>query len=202
MIHSVSIDFNRSLEKNISDEKKILIELMGKATIDSALLEMKEQEQGISPYNAIRKIDGLCFDWNEDFLLKIIVALATDSLESFTANELQIWNNFVSFQERHSMSANSIDIKGTAIGTNGTYIVAKDPEDRDGQRISSQGWIETIVTKELAHMPEGGVEKAYIWKSLDRILVDLVNCKEPSKCIENTIFGRVYDCVLKKPIKI
>lgn len=51
------------------------------------------------PYSFIDTIDGQCILWNQDFIDKLIVSMATGSLQDLSDIEKQVWYAFVEFQD-------------------------------------------------------------------------------------------------------
>lgn len=130
------------------------------------------------PYYYLDTIDGQCLVWDEDFINKILVVMATGSLEDLSAIEKQVWYQFVEFQDAMSHSADS-----SVFGAIGCTV----PNEL-GQSfvVTNSG-----VTSTLCQAPESSIQKERQSKSLDDYLMSLLNCETPNEC--GIIEGDVTD---------
>lgn len=130
------------------------------------------------PYYFLDTIDGQCIIWDEDFINKLLVAMATGSLGDLSEIEKQVWYNFVEFQDAKTHSAPT-----TYIGAIGCTI----PDESGNSYIVTAGG----VTTELCLPPEASVPKERQSKSLDDYLIALLTCGVPNEC--GLISGDVTD---------
>ncbi len=130
------------------------------------------------PYFFLDTIDGKCIQWDIDFINKVLEAMSTGSLGSFSDIEKQVWYSFVEFQDAmsHSASDDYVGAIGCTIpdGLGDSYIVT-----------------ELGITSTLCQEPVVSVQKERQSKSLDDYLMDLYNCDTPNDC--GVIVGDVTD---------
>ena len=121
------------------------------------------------PFNYIDTIEGKCLLWDEDFINKVLVAMATGSLTNFSDIEKQVWFAFVEFEDGKSNSA-----PDTYIGAIGCTV----PDSNGNSYIVT----DSGVTTDLCEKPLSVVQKERQSKSLDEYLMDLYNCAIPNDC--------------------
>ena len=186
--------------KNIQE----LIDDRGDETLDASLIELRRDYDAGVPYVAIPKINGICFAWTPQFINGILIAMATDALKQFTTEEQKAWYQFVAFQDFHSTSTNDVDEKGISVGATNpdqygnSYVVMSDANDNEGRMISPEGWRKTIISDNRALTPEGGIMKEVTWASLDRLLMDLLNCRYTENCDPSWDYTSVNQCTAFK----
>lgn len=130
------------------------------------------------PFTILDTISGQCILWDEAFIDKLLVAMATGSLANLSDIEKQVWYQFVEFQDAMSHSATTSNI-----GAIGCTI-----PDELGQSfvVTTNG-----ITSELCQEPAQSVSKERQSKSLDDYFMDLLNCNTPNDC--GIISGIVTD---------
>jgi len=177
-----------------------IINQRGIRTIDGSVLEFKAIFKSGDPYVPIPKLGGLCYKWSDQFIQNCLIAMATDSLGHFPPDELLAWRNFVEFQDRHSHSSQTSDAYGSAIGASrqlfGGYsmVVVQDLYDYEEASKSPEGWRKTKITTQRAMQPEFGVLRETAWKSLDKLFMDILNCKPVDDCVEELSYEDIYPC--------
>ena len=67
-----------------------------KVEIDDSIDDLKIVHTHERPYTSEEMAGGDLYMFTDEFIQKVIVALSTDSLEDFTADELELWSKFVS----------------------------------------------------------------------------------------------------------
>ena len=173
----------------ISESDKLLIVdilEVDPRSIDGAVKELQSTYQQRLPYTTIPTLRGNCFKWSDTFIFSIQLAMSTDALVQFTPEEADAWWTFVRFQDLHSTSASTANVRGKAIGCtipddyNNSYVVEKSGE----------------VSTELCERPSFGVINEQAWKSLDSALMALYNCEEIDDCNKVKELQDVAPCVL------
>ncbi len=177
--------------QSISDEDATLIEERGIMTIDAAMIEFISLYPKTEPYETIPTLTGPCYAWSTEFIDKCLLAMSVDRTIQFSSDEQEAWNFFVNFENYHSHSARLNDANGTAIGCtnpdnmNKSYVVAGNylPNDGlDGRPL------------ELCQPPGYEVESEQIWKSLDKVFMDLYNCNEIDNCNRDDTYEDISPC--------
>jgi len=163
-----------------------VIEFADRESIDDAYAEFGYVYQERLPYVLIPTLNGNCYRWNEIFIFGVRMAMSTDKLIQFTTDELEAWWNFVNFQNYHTHSALTTDCNGFSVGCtipdeyNKSYSVCKD------------GKISDIECQD----PTFEVLNEDIWKSLDKLLMDLYNCNEVDDCDRTKELLDVSPCLI------
>ena len=156
----------------------------GLETIDGAVTEFKYTYKERTPFVTVPLITGPCTIWNPDFITLVQLAMSTDKLIDMNTDELDIWYNFVNFEDYHSTSAREEDANGTAVGctipdaNNHSFVVGKD----------------NVVTTELCQPPSYEVQNEVLWKSLDRVLMSIYECSDIEDCGRNDTMEDISPC--------
>lgn len=147
------------LGEEISRDNKTL------SKIDVALYEMQDVYQEVQPYATARTLTGDRYIWNLSFIERLQYALSTDDLTNFGESEYQIVVGFINFQDIQSTNPTNEQIANGATGCtikdiNGiSYVVYDD-----------------IVSNDICLEPTVVVARESIYASLDKVLMDILNC--------------------------
>ncbi len=141
-------------------------------SINKAFEEFADVYKERLPYVRVPTLNGNCYSWSEIFIYNCQMAMSTDKLVQFTDDEADAWWNFVSFENYHSTSANLNHCNGLAIG-----CTIPDAENKSFVVCEAKG-----TTTELCEKPTFEVLNEEIWKSLDKVFMDIYNCIEVDDC--------------------
>ncbi len=162
--------------KMVTDDDALLIDERRSCTIDGAMVEFKDTYKQNEIYVAVPMLDGMCYSWSDEFIMKIQEAMTTDRLVQFTTEELAAWRMFINFENYHTHSALTTDCNGNSVGctipdtNNISFVVCKDG----------------TICETRCQPPGYEVEGEDIWKSLDSALMSLYNCEEINDCASST----------------
>jgi len=87
------------------------------ASLDGAVVEMKNIYQERLPYVINEQINGFCLIWQDTFIGLCRYAMSTDCMNSMTAPEKEIWRQLVAFEDNHSYSVDATQCDGEAVGS-------------------------------------------------------------------------------------
>lgn len=162
-----------ALNETMLSELSILLgETIGKdkeslSNINVSTYEMQETYKEREPYTVSRTLLGDRYIWTESFINKVLYSLSTDDLADMNASEYRVMIGFINFQNRHSNVNTSAQISSGAIGCtakdiNGlSYAVYKDK-----------------ISTELCANPYFDVPRDSVYKSLDNVLIYILNCED------------------------
>ena len=176
----------------MDDKKREEILRLGPSSIDSATIEFKSTFQERTPYISIQTLTGPCFKWEEEFIANILIAMSTDAMIQFTEEEVRSWNFFVNFQNYHTTSALDTSGNGLAIGCtipdafNKSFVVIESGVILNG--LNGQAL-------ELCQPPGYEIEGELVWRSLDNVLMSLLNCTTPDDCNRSLDIEYLYKCI-------
>lgn len=133
--------------------------------IDIALYEMQDVYQEVQPYATARTLTGDRYIWSLSFIERLQYALSTDDLTDFGELEYQLIMGFFNFQDIQSTNPSNIQIENGATGCtikdiNGiSYVVYDD-----------------VISTDICLEPTVVVPRESIYVSLDKVLMDILNC--------------------------
>jgi hypothetical protein len=148
-------------------------------SMQTAIVEMKTLFQERLPYTTVLLLDGNCYVWGEAFIQNILTSMATDNLSSMTAEERRTWYLYVDWCNNHTNSADLL-LATTAIGctipdeSGNSYIVLADG----------------TITATLCETPLYDIPKPELYKSLDNVLMSILNCEPYNLCASDA--GDLY----------
>jgi len=165
---------------SLNDDQLLKLEEYGVTTIDAAFLEMVNQYPQVQPYEKIPLLDGPCFKWSDSFIDKCLLAMATDKMTQFDAQELIIWQFFVNFENYHSHSAKDTDANGAPVGcTNPNELFESFVVGQHGLILDGKDG----GPLQYCQPPGYEVESEEIWSSLDKAFMSLYNCQPVNDCL-------------------
>ena len=129
--------------------------------------EMQETYQEKEPYTTAKTLVGDRYIWTESFINKVLYSLSTDDLSNMNTSEYQVMIGFIEFENRHSASYTRAQETAGAIGCT-VY-------DEDGK---SYAVYESGVSTNLCSAPLYDVPRDSVYKSLDNVLVYILNCED------------------------
>ncbi|NOQ31120.1 MAG: hypothetical protein GQ570_08370 [Helicobacteraceae bacterium] len=132
---------------------------------------MKEIFQERLPYTTVLLLDGNCYVWGDAFISNIITAMSTDNLTGMTAEERRTWYTYVDWTNHDTHSADLLlepDAVGCTVpdGSGNSYAVLQDG----------------TITTTLCNDPLYDIPKADLYKSLDTVLMNILNCLPYNQC--------------------
>jgi len=74
-----------------------------KNKISDSTSEMSTIFREVLPCMSIEKTTGICFRWNELFIEKCLIAMATDDIINMSEMEKEVWDYFVLFQDEGTL---------------------------------------------------------------------------------------------------
>ncbi len=175
----------------MTDEVIAVIDELGRATLDAAVIEFRDTANVSEPYVSVPLLDGPCYVWDPLFIDDILLAMATDKLDQFSEDELEVWRYFINFQNYHSTSAKTTDCNGLAVGCtipnefNESFVVCATLDPMDG---------ENGRPRQLCQPPGYEVEGENIWKSLDNAMIALYNCEPIDTCNRDDDYEDIAPC--------
>ena len=135
--------------------------------IDVSIYEMQETYKEREPYQIAKTLVGDRYIWSESFIDKVLYALSTDDLADMNPSEYRLMMGFITFQDRHSTVNTQQQIAQKAIGCTS--------KDIDG---NSYAVYEDGVSSDLCLEPYFDVPRDSIYKSLDNVLIYILNCED------------------------
>lgn len=69
--------------------------LSTEVSINDAVPELEEVHKYNRPYSSEPMAGGDLYIFEDEFINKVITAMSTDSMEGFTADEIELWNRLV-----------------------------------------------------------------------------------------------------------
>ncbi|MCH9712821.1 MAG: hypothetical protein K0U20_09380 [Proteobacteria bacterium] len=135
-------------------------------------VELQDTFQEDTPYSIVKIITGDCIQWDEDFVLECLTAMSTDSLLGMSDNELNIWYEFVAYEDARTHSAN------TDSGVVNPVGCTIPDENGNSYTVQADGTITTVLCDD----PVNKVAKENISKSLDGVFMAIYNCEEYNNC--------------------
>ena len=142
--------------------------------------EMQETYQEKEPYITAKTLVGDRYIWTESFINKVLYSLSTDDLSDMNTSEYQVMIGFIEFENRHSTSYTTAQETAGAIGCT-VY-------DTDGK---SYAVYESGISTKLCSAPLYDVPRDSAYKSLDNVLVYILNCKDWQK--QDVLNGTLLD---------
>lgn len=140
-------------------------------SINESVIEMKDIYQERLPYTEAILLSGTCYVWGEAFIANCITAMSTDNLSGMTEEEQAVFFNYILWSNNHTHSADS-ELEATAVGCtipdelNNSYIVLEDG----------------TITAVLCEDPLNDVAKEDLYKSLDNVFINILNCLPYNTC--------------------
>ena len=140
------------------------------STTSEALVEMKNIYQERLPYTTVLLLDGTCYVWGDAFISNCLTAMSTDNLTGMTAEERRTWYTYVEWTETATNTADALletEAIGCTIPVGGvSYIVL------------ANGTITTTLCEDAVFT----TPKPDLYKSLDNVFQNLVNCLPYNTC--------------------
>ena len=135
--------------------------------IFASTYEMQKTYQEEQPYTTARTLVGDRYIWTESFINKVLYSLSTDDLSDMNTSEYQVMIGFIEFENRHSTSYTRAQETAGAIGCT-VY-------DMNGK---SYAVYESGISTNLCSAPLYDVPRDSVYKSLDNVLVYILNCED------------------------
>ena len=161
-----------------------LVDIFGTEDDSTSILvavnEMTDLYQEYEQYVISYTIDGECVLIEQQFMDKVLVALDTNDLNQFTAEERETWYEFVGFEDAMSWSADEEDADNQATGATN--------EMPDGY-----GYVRTAIgiTEERAIPPLTSYPNTKVASAIDRELMRLLDCDTTNAC--GILEGELYN---------
>ena len=149
------------LDYNITVDSREMSEVF------ASTYEMQETYQEKEPYTTAKTLVGDRYIWTESFINKVLYSLSTDDLSNMNTSEYQVMIGFIEFENRHSTTYTTAQETAGAIGCT-VY-------DEDGK---SYAVYESGISANLCSAPLYDVPRDSVYKSLDNVLVYILNCKD------------------------
>ncbi len=158
--------------------------ITGKA--ETAITEMKTVYQERLPYTTVILLEGLCYLWSEIFIDNCIEAMSTDTLAGLTTAERKVWYAYVDWCNHNTHSAD-LDLYPTAIG-------CTVPDINGDSFVVLEG---DVVTVNLCNPPLWDILKPELYKSLDNVFMNKLNCLPYNTCgTQNVEVVSVSTCTI------
>lgn len=135
--------------------------------IFASTYEMQKTYQEEQPYTIAKTLVGDRYIWTESFIKKVLYSLSTDDLSNMNTSEYQVMIGFIEFENRHSTTYTAEQETAGAIGCT-VY-------DANGK---SYTVYESGISTNLCSTPLYDVPRDSVYKSLDNVLVYILNCKD------------------------
>jgi len=152
-------------------------------SINAATREFQSIYKEGVPYQKIPTINGYCYRWDEDFIESIQYAMSTDSMAHFSEEESIAWWNFVNYQNHYSTAAKVGDCNNNEIGATNydenmkSYVVCKNG-----------------ITTIIAQPPLNDMLIVDAWKSLDKAMMNILNCIPVDNCDKDVTIIDIAPC--------
>ena len=167
-------DLSSLLGYDVTEESREMSEIF------ASTYEMQKTYQEEQPYTTAKTLVGDRYIWTESFIKKVLYSLSTDNLSDMNTSEYQIMIGFIEFENRHSTSYTTAQETAGAIGCT-VY-------DTDGK---SYTVYENGISTNLCSAPLYDVPRDSVYKSLDNVLVYILNCEDWKK--QDVLSGTLLD---------
>lgn len=154
-------DLSSLLGYNVKEDSRELSEVF------ASTYEMQNTYQEKEPYATAKTLVGDRYVWTESFINKVLYSLSTDDLSNMNTSEYQVMIGFIEFENRHSTTYTKAQETAGAIGCT-VY-------NTDGK---SYAVYESGISTNLCSTPLYDVPRDSVYKSLDNVLVYILNCKD------------------------
>ena len=144
----------KDIEKHTWTEQ---VGLMGKRTLDAALVELKQDFVSNRVY--MQNPNGT-YSFNHGYIDHLMTWMMTDSMSHMNEKEKEFTNDFVEFEEHYSWTALTTDLGGKAIGASTAGHVVDDK------------YVESNVQ---AQPIRDDIPKKALYKALDEVIMTIVN---------------------------
>lgn len=148
--------------------------------LDISAAELQDTYGSQVPWKIYPNTKGDVYIWTDSFIEKCQIAMTTDGLGTMSKMELEIWYNFIAYQEAMSTSAITTACGGNAIGCTIPDI------NGDSFVVCADG----TITTELCDQAAEWYEDQELYKSLDQVFINMLACLAYNT--DETIEGDIY----------